>query len=233
MKSWFWGGSSGASGSDGRADEDNNVAERGGASSSSSGGANGGSGNGGGSDGQPSGRRVQFNEAEVESSCGNSRSSSSSGLSRVSVTDDRVQQLLQFSRESINSGDKDGALEALIRAITLTRGPDAVMEVLSRGRDMVDQADRARRQAEVQNQQQSLRMERQLQERALREAIDMCESLMNSDCILTERDDGSEEILRDAFQDGSSVVCKMCGGLVKRERWDQHRTGVPRWHEKM
>ncbi len=38
--------------------------------------------------------------------------------------------------------------------------------------------------------------------------------------LLSER--GQEDVLRDAFQDGSSVVCHMCGGLVARARWESH-----------
>ena len=41
--------------------------------------------------------------------------------------------------------------------------------------------------------------------------------------ILQERGDGSEEILVDAFEDGSSVICKLCKSLVKKNRWDAHR----------
>jgi formamidopyrimidine-DNA glycosylase len=39
---------------------------------------------------------------------------------------------------------------------------------------------------------------------------------------LSDRCDGSEQILRDAFEDGSSVICTRCGGLVKSVRWEAH-----------
>lgn len=48
--------------------------------------------------------------------------------------------------------------------------------------------------------------------------------IMNENSILQEREDGSEEILFDAFQDGSSVICKLCKSLVKKDRWDVHQT---------
>ena len=38
--------------------------------------------------------------------------------------------------------------------------------------------------------------------------------------ILEEREEG--DILNDAFEDGSSVICEKCGDLVKRERMDIH-----------
>jgi hypothetical protein len=43
---------------------------------------------------------------------------------------------------------------------------------------------------------------------------------MNEDTLLSER--GDEEILKDAFEDGSSLVCRKCGGLVAKVRWDSH-----------
>jgi hypothetical protein len=43
----------------------------------------------------------------------------------------------------------------------------------------------------------------------------------SEDNILAER--GEQDILHDAFQDGSSVICTNCGGLVQRSRWDNHR----------
>ena len=38
--------------------------------------------------------------------------------------------------------------------------------------------------------------------------------------ILEERDEG--DILNDAFEDGSSLICEKCGDLVKRDRMDVH-----------
>ena len=46
----------------------------------------------------------------------------------------------------------------------------------------------------------------------------------NEDSILQERGDGSEDILLDAFQDGSSIVCKLCNALINKDRWDVHQT---------
>ena len=34
---------------------------------------------------------------------------------------------------------------------------------------------------------------------------------------------GRRDLLADAFQDGSSVVCVRCGDLVARARWAAHR----------
>jgi hypothetical protein len=34
--------------------------------------------------------------------------------------------------------------------------------------------------------------------------------------------DGSEYILQAAFEDGSSIICKRCQGLVSKDRWSAH-----------
>jgi hypothetical protein len=176
-------------------------------------------------------KRVIMNNNKSAGSSSSSSSATSNNSSRgggstssaASAENSQIQELLRVSRESINNGDKDMALATLIRVISLTRGPAGVMDVLTKGRAMVDQADKERRIQELGSRQALLQAQRAEDERVLREAIEMCETLMQSECILNERDDGSEFILRDAFQDGSSVVCKLCGGLVKRERWEQHQ----------
>ncbi len=47
---------------------------------------------------------------------------------------------------------------------------------------------------------------------------------MYSDSLLVET--GDEDILIDAFQDGSSVICQRCHGLISVERAEAHAT---RW----
>ena len=37
------------------------------------------------------------------------------------------------------------------------------------------------------------------------------------------KDQGAEEIIKTAFENGSSVVCVRCGDLVAKTRWDAHR----------
>ena len=44
--------------------------------------------------------------------------------------------------------------------------------------------------------------------------------LMEQDTLLSER--GDETILKDAFEDGSSLLCTKCGGLVAKVRWESH-----------
>ena len=50
------------------------------------------------------------------------------------------------------------------------------------------------------------------------------ENLVKQSSLLAEIGDGSELILKDAFEDGSSLICTRCSGLVARERWTVHCT---------
>eukprot|EP00040_Diaphanoeca_grandis_P039545 m.4886 g.4886 ORF g.4886 m.4886 type:complete len:128 (-) comp3795_c0_seq1:310-693(-) len=54
------------------------------------------------------------------------------------------------------------------------------------------------------------------------ESHDLSTGSIKNSIILTSRDDGTD-ILEKALDDGSSVVCKLCGDIIKRERWDAHR----------
>ena len=113
----------------------------------------------------------------------------------------------------------------ICRAITLTRGEDAVFEVLSQARATIaasqPRPDPAQQRQEAQRR---ARLEREAHEKSINDAMKACDELVRADSLLSERCDGSENILRDAFEDGSSVVCRRCGGLVKRLRWDLHNT---------
>ena len=51
-------------------------------------------------------------------------------------------------------------------------------------------------------------------------AMRMCDQLIQQDSLLLEQ--GKSEILRDAFVDGSSVVCNYCQALIKISRWEAH-----------
>lgn len=46
--------------------------------------------------------------------------------------------------------------------------------------------------------------------------------LVRGESILKDRSE--EEILRDAFEDGSSVICVRCSSLIKQTRWEAHST---------
>mmetsp|Transcript_13647 Transcript_13647/g.20450 ORF Transcript_13647/g.20450 Transcript_13647/m.20450 type:complete len:139 (+) Transcript_13647:43-459(+) len=114
-----------------------------------------------------------------------------------------VELLLKISRSEISQGNPQEALAAVIHAITLTRGEDAVADVLQQAKRRVDEENERKSMIDT------LKMAREISKRLVRE-----------ETILSER--GEQTILRDAFEDGSSVVCSKCGSLVPRARSEEH-----------
>ena len=53
--------------------------------------------------------------------------------------------------------------------------------------------------------------------------------MLAKECVLSGELE-KKQILKDAFDDGSSVVCVRCGDLIARARWIQHRDF---WCEKL
>lgn len=114
-----------------------------------------------------------------------------------------VELLLTISRSEIADNNPQQALAAVLHAVRLTRGEDAILEVLEEAK--------RRCRAEV---------DQQVMRESLEQARLMSEHLMSQDTFLSER--GDEVILKQAFEDGSSVVCRGCGGLVAKARWESH-----------
>ena len=56
-------------------------------------------------------------------------------------------------------------------------------------------------------------------EAALKE---MLAEAKDSSILITEGSVAGTGILEAAYRDGSSVICKNCGGLIARERWSNH-----------
>jgi hypothetical protein len=135
-----------------------------------------------------------------------------SELSDVSINDDAIRELLSQTRTGIANGDRDAALASIVSAISLTRGPHMVLQTLSNAKD------RAKAEKEM--------LEKEAERVYNKALLDLAEenskSLLTHDSILRARDDGSELILRDAFEDGSSVICTKCNSLVKVTRWEAH-----------
>jgi hypothetical protein len=114
-----------------------------------------------------------------------------------------VRTLLRLSETRVREGRGEEALAGVLHAVRLTRGEDAIMDVL----------DEAKRRAE-----QRLGAEVDRQTAVARE---MCSELLRQESLLHEL--GDEDLLRQAFEDGSSVVCRRCGGLVSAARWEAHK----------
>ena len=122
--------------------------------------------------------------------------------------DATVKQLLAGSSSAIASGERDIALANLIEAIRLTRGEDMIVQTLSEARE---------RNHEVQARMASAR-----NQEIIEAALIASEELIKNDSILKQN--GAQDILQDAFEDGSSVICGKCSALIKRSRWETHST---------
>lgn len=119
-----------------------------------------------------------------------------------------VEQLLAKTRKNIINENPSEALSALLEAVRLTQGEDAVTEILDKTKmNMPDLTD---------------------VEHAVVNEEDMVVAARKMSAYL-QNDEKSilfeisrTDILRDAFEDGSSVVCKACGSLIPRARADNH-----------
>lgn len=114
-----------------------------------------------------------------------------------------VEMLLNITRSEIADNNPHQALASLLHVIRLTRGEDAILHVLDEAkRKMTADIDEAVMQSK------------------LHEAHRISALLLEQDTVLSES--GQQHILRDAFEDGSSVLCSKCGDLVSRARWEAH-----------
>ena len=120
-----------------------------------------------------------------------------------------IEELLNKTRNCINAGERDHALAHLLSAIAITRGPENVLSTLD-----------AAKLREEQREAQLRCLKKEHDRLVLAEATNASDALCQTSSIL--KDHGVEEILRDAFEDGSSVVCTRCSALVKASRWEAH-----------
>jgi hypothetical protein len=127
--------------------------------------------------------------------------------------DVKVASLLQKSRSLIAEGKPNQALENVIEAIRMTQGEGAIMKIL----DVAKQNAVAQRNHEIENSGTKIN-----EKFYLAEAIQASSNLLQQESILSDMGDGSEIILKQAFEDGSSVICQRCNGLVSRVRWISH-----------
>ena len=118
-----------------------------------------------------------------------------------------VGMLLQHTRSKISEGNKEDALAALLHAIRISSGEDSIIRILDEAKKRVDDDYALRDQSS-----------------AVTNAANAIRRILEQDCFLSER--GQEDILRDAFEDGSSIICQKCSGLVSQIRWEAHKN---RW----
>ena len=113
---------------------------------------------------------------------------------------DQARHLLTSARDG-SDADVARAIESLgllVSAIRLRDGDQAASDFLKHGRALYQQEGTDRERARV------------------------LEFLLSDESSLLSLH-GRQEILSDAFSDGSSVFCRQCGGLIARTRWKDHR----------
>ena len=120
------------------------------------------------------------------------------------LLDELVKALLTKTRTSIEEGNRDAALAAILHAIRFTRGEDSIISVI----------DAVKRRIDEKLAHESHASSTAVAERAL-------EHMLATESLLLER--GDEDILQDAFEDGSSVICSMCRALIPLSRSTAHR----------
>ena len=112
-----------------------------------------------------------------------------------------VELLLCISRSEENVAQK--SLAALLHTVRLQSGEAAILEVLTE----------AKRRA-------STEMQKNTISESVAEVRKISDMLMTQNSILSET--GNQEKLKNIFEDGSSVLCTKCRGLVAKVRWESH-----------
>lgn len=110
-----------------------------------------------------------------------------------------IEELLSRTRSHIAEGNGKDALETLIRAIIANTGESSVIPIL---------------------QEMNAKMEKERKKQIYAQIQEICHNLIHEESLLQEM--GDESILVEAFQDGSSVVCQRCKGLISLDRAEKH-----------
>ncbi|XP_073283855.1 uncharacterized protein [Primulina huaijiensis] len=147
------------------------------------------------------------------------------GVASNSGLDDVVRNLLSMARQLVDQDKPSQALQAVVMAMKIQGGDEAVSQALNRARELyINKAQASAALAEL----ASL-----FAECAIAEAIPSphgtsfhnmnghsIEPVARGTSILAET--GRTPIVLDASSDGSSFVCLQCGGLVSSHRREEH-----------
>ncbi|XP_011069735.1 uncharacterized protein LOC105155538 isoform X3 [Sesamum indicum] len=136
-----------------------------------------------------------------------------------------VRNLLLMARQLVDQGKPSQALQAVVMAMKLQGGDEAVSQALSRARELYINKLQASAAAD--------QLASLFAECAIAEAIPSQPQLSQHrmDNHSTEPDPqgtsilaetGRKQVVLDAFSDGSSFVCLQCGGLVSNHRKEEH-----------
>ena len=133
--------------------------------------------------------------------------STEEGEEERSLQEQCVGQLLRVARTKISEGEggAEDALAALLHAVRITQGEDAIMDVLEGAKRRADEEAAASQRNDAHE--VALRMSR----------------LLEADKSTLLYEQGLSQVLRSAFEDGSSVICSACNALVPRARFTQHQ----------
>uniref|UniRef100_A0A7N0UNQ0 C2HC zinc finger plants domain-containing protein n=1 Tax=Kalanchoe fedtschenkoi TaxID=63787 RepID=A0A7N0UNQ0_KALFE len=149
--------------------------------------------------------------------------SSSSSSSSDSPDSSGVRDLLAMARRLILDGNPSQALQAVLMAMKIKGGDQAMLQSLHRARELYRQ--RLHETTEM-DRLASLFAECAISEADPEPAPTFHNAVYplnnNGTAILAET--GRDQIVLDAFADGSSFICLQCGGLVSVNRKDEHYT---------
>lgn len=122
-----------------------------------------------------------------------------------SAKSEHIASLIQYAKVNYEDNPTE-SLSALMQALTLNSGPESANQAMSRIRN------------ELGDEVAHNIMDRNSRiERASR----IVETLLQDEStLLYER--GQQHILKQAMEDGSSLVCTKCNGMVPAARWQQH-----------
>lgn len=115
-----------------------------------------------------------------------------------------VELLLHETRKKLVDSNPNEALCTLLEAIRITQGEESIIGILDEAKKRVAE--------------ESLYSENDMLVAAQRMSI-----YLQSDESSVLFANGRTDILRDAFEDGSSVVCPDCSSLIPRARAEIHR----------
>ncbi|KAI3460206.1 hypothetical protein Pfo_016869 [Paulownia fortunei] len=138
---------------------------------------------------------------------------------------DVVRNLLAMARQLVDQGKHSQALQAVVMAMKMEGGDEAVAQALNRARELYRNKIRASSAADE--------LASLFAECAIAETMPskIGPSEQNMDTLSIEADaqgtsilakTGRKQIVLDAFSDASSFVCLQCGGLVSNHHKEEH-----------
>mmetsp|Transcript_47215 Transcript_47215/g.114994 ORF Transcript_47215/g.114994 Transcript_47215/m.114994 type:complete len:154 (+) Transcript_47215:157-618(+) len=123
-----------------------------------------------------------------------------------------MRQMLDLAQQLAVDGTAEGTMRALELVTDMIRetrgGENAVLEAL--------------KEAKENHQRVMASAERPGENWVLLRPVGSTQELMADESVLGEG--GRQRVISDAAEDGSSVMCRMCGSLVSRDRLEPHVT---------